>query len=76
MFIMEFCLSQNSIRIAVFHRVMCSVVGRHRRFGGRCLFRGGPEIAFPEGFEISPSSRPNANSIQMNINMEHWLSDN
>jgi len=74
---MEFCHSQNSIRITVFHRVMCSVVGRHRSFEGSCLFRGGPEIAFPEGFEVSPSSPPNANSIQMNItSMGHWLSDN
>jgi len=74
---MEFFHSQNSIRITVFHRVMCNVVGRHRRFGGRCLFPGGPEIAFPEGFEVSPSSPPNANSIQMNVtSMGHLLSDN
>jgi hypothetical protein len=76
MFIMQFCHSQNGIKITVFHRVMCSMVGSHRRFGGRCLFRGGPEIAFPEGFEVSLSSPPNANSVQMNISMEHWLSDN
>jgi hypothetical protein len=53
---MVFCRSQNSIRITVFHRVMCSVVGRHRRFGETCccLLQGGPEIALPEGFEVLP----------------------
>ena len=75
---MEFCHSQSSIRITSFHHVMCSVVGRHRHFGGTCccLLQGGPEIAVPEGSEVSPSSPPNAKRIQMKISIEHWLSDN
>jgi len=61
---MGICRSQSSIRFRVFYHVMCSVVGRHRYFGGICccLLQGRPEIAFPKGFEFSPSSPPNGKS--------------
>ena len=61
---MEICHYQSSVRIRVFHYVVCSVVGRHRHFGGICccLLQGIPEISFPKGLEVSPFSPPNGES--------------